>query len=120
MYLGRILLLVVFLLTITGCSVEPGPKAESVQVSGKVTMDGKSLSGVVLNLHVITTGSPATIPLTGADFKVKLPPGRYTWYISEGKNAAAFTAVPKAYREAAMDRAFDLAAGSTLDLKVTK
>jgi hypothetical protein len=83
-------------------------------VSGKVAMDGKSLSGVVLNLHVITTGSPATIPLTGADFKVKLPRQAVTPGISaEGKNAAAFTAVPKAYREAAMDRAFDLAAGST-------
>jgi hypothetical protein len=106
------------LLLLVGCSVDPGTKADPVDITGKVTQGGKPVSGVVLNLQVVGTGSPAEIPLTGSPFKFKATPGKYTWYLSESRNAAAFKAIPARYRAGAMDRTVDITAGTTLDLKV--
>jgi len=107
------------LILLVGCNgVDPGKKDEPVEITGKVTQNGKPVTGVVLNLQVLTTGTPAAIPLTANEFKFQATPGNYTWYITEGKNAAAYKSVPAAHREGAMDRTIDIGANKNFDLKI--
>lgn len=101
-----------------GCGANPGKKDDPVDVAVSVTKAGKPVSGVVLNLHVITTGSPAAIPLRGGETRVKAVPGVYTWYISEGRSLSDFRVIPPKYREGATDRTVEVKAGSSLDLKI--
>jgi hypothetical protein len=106
-------------LVLIGCSSDPGKNPEQVDVSGKVTLAGKAVSDVFLNLQPTGSGTEARLPVKNGEFKGKLTPGRYTYYITEdSKRPAAFQAIPEKYRAGSLDRQINIDEGSltlTLD-----
>lgn len=92
-------------LAIIGCggaTIVPNP--DPVDVSGSVTLSDKPVLDVVLNLQPTGAGLPAVIPVTDGKFTAKLIPGKYAYFITEGKSPASFKAIPKEFREASLDR----------------
>ena len=109
---------VVFLLAVVaGCGVNPGVTADPVDISGKVTAGGKPVDGIVLNLLVTGTGTPAAIPIKEGAFQAKLTPGKYTYYITKG-TATDMSAIPEKYGEGSMDRQIEIAAGQSLNINL--
>jgi hypothetical protein len=105
-------------LVLSGCGYrDPGKTSDPVEVSGRVTKDGRPVSDVVLNLQPTGDGTQATLPVKGGDFRGSITPGKYTYYISEvnGK-AKAFTSIPEKYREGSLDRQIEIEKGKSLDL----
>lgn len=81
-----------------GCSREPVRNAEPVQVTGSVKLKGAAVTGVVLNLQPTAPGAhPVSTPVTDGVFSALMTPGRYCYFITEGKSPAAIRAVPKEY-----------------------
>jgi hypothetical protein len=111
----RKLIPVLLALAPIGCGgVKQNP--EPVDVSGHVTQGGKPVSDVTFNLQPTGTGTQAMLPVKAGSFQGKVTPGRYTYYISEGRNAAAFKAIPGKYRSGALDRQIDVAEGKDLTI----
>lgn len=103
-------------LVLIGCSVDPGKNAEQVDISGRVSQGGKVVTDVTFNLQPTGMGTQATLPIKDGEFKGKVTPGRYTYYITEGSKPAAYTGIPEKYRAGSMDRQIDVTAGSTLNI----
>lgn len=103
------------LLISVGCarSIDPGTKPEAIDYTGTVTLGGKPVEDAVLNLQVIDKGTQATIPVVKGEFKAKLTPGTYTYYLTQGKNAAWFKNVPEKFQSGAMDRKLVLNSSTT-------
>jgi len=45
-------------------------------------------------------------------------PGKYTYFVAEGKTPAAFNAIPAKYHAGAMDRTFDVKEAGSIELKL--
>ena len=100
-----------------GCGgVNVGQVADPVGITGQITMEDLPLSGVRLNLQPTGDGMPTGMDVTGGKFEGDVVPGKYTYFLSAGKDAAAFKKVPEEYHSGAMDREIEVAAGATLDL----
>jgi hypothetical protein len=108
----------VLLVAAIGCGVNPGKTADYVDVTGKVTVKGQPVSGVVFHFRPITGGAMRQFTLTNGDFKGQMVPGTYTYYVEEGNNPASFNAIPQKYRTASMDHKIEVAAGSNLQIKL--
>jgi hypothetical protein len=109
--LKRLVLLFVPMLfgcMLVGCGVNPGKNADPVDIDGKVTLAGKDVSGVVLNLQVTGEGTPLVMPVEKGACKGKVTPGKYTYFLSQASNATAFKDVPAKYREGSMDRQIEI------------
>lgn len=103
---------------VLGCGVNPGTTPDQVDVTGKLAVKGKAIDGVQVRFQPMSaTGNPAEFPVTNGAFKGKMTPGQYTYYVTEGKSAAAFKTVPDAFKMGSADRKVDVAAGAALDLK---
>lgn len=98
-----------------GCG-DVGRNPEPVAVSGSVTLMGKPVSDVTLNLQPTGRGGQAALPVKAGAFQGKVTPGRYTYYISQGAKAASFRAIPEKYHAGALDRQLDVAEGTTLSI----
>ena len=103
-------------LAVFGCGDKVGFNAEPVEVSGRVTMKSRPVTGVVLNLQPTSGGAQAALPLKNGGFRGQVVPGRYTYYITEGASAEAFKAIPEKYHLGDKDRQIELAAGSVLNI----
>lgn len=112
----KLLPLIAFVLI--GCGINPGTNPDPVDITGTVTLNNKPLSDVTFNLQPTGTGTQAALPVKGGEFKGKVTPGRYTYFISEGTKAAAFKSVPSKYQLGSMDRQVDVAAGTKLEIKL--
>lgn len=112
------LLLPLLAVVLTGCGkMMPDANPDPVEVAGRVTLNGKGVSDVTLTLQVTGgTGAMATLPVKNGDAKGSVVPGKYTYFIAEGTNAAAFQKIPNKYRAGAMDRQIEIAAGTTLHI----
>jgi len=99
-------LIVSALALVVGCnSVDPGKSADMVDVSGTVSRGGKPVTDVTLNLQPTAKGSTqAALPVKNGQFKGKVTPGKYTYFLSQASNASAFKAVPEKYREGSLER----------------
>ncbi|CAN5391459.1 hypothetical protein BH10PLA2_BH10PLA2_32810 [soil metagenome] len=106
-------------LVLTGCSgyINPGKNPDPVQISGTVTSNGKNLSDLVLNFQPTGSGVQAVFPVKDGKYSGTVTPGTYTYYLSEGRSAAAFKAVPQSWRAGSMDRQQAIE-GGTFDVKV--
>ena len=62
-------------LVLVGCYSNPGTNPEPVDVSGKVTLAGKTVSDVFLNLQPTGSGTEARLPVKNGEFKGKLTAG---------------------------------------------
>ena len=109
--------LVLFACGCGGASVQPNPEPVSVTVN--LTQAGKPLTDVNFNFQPTGAGLPAVVPVVKGTFQAQVTPGTYTWYITPGKSPQAFAAIPAGFREGAMDRQLEIAAGAApLDLKI--
>jgi len=107
-------LIVSALALVVGCnSVDPGKSADMVDVSGTVSRGGKPVTDVTLNLQPTAKGSTqAALPVKNGQFKGKVTPGKYTYYVTEGSNPAAFQAIPEKFHLGAADRQIEVDAGT--------
>ncbi|MCI0376870.1 MAG: hypothetical protein L0215_04640 [Gemmataceae bacterium] len=103
-------------LSLLGCGAHSGKNPDPVEVEGRVTLKSKPVSGVTLQLQPTGTGTQASLPLKDGTFRGSVTPGKYTYYVSEGSNTAAFQVIPEKYRAGALDRQIHIGAGSKLDL----
>jgi hypothetical protein len=109
-------LILLLALVLIGCGNNVGQNPEAVEISGRVTLSGKPVSDVTLNLQPTGTGTQAALPVKAGEFRGKVTPGRYTYYISQGPKAASFQAIPAKYRSGSLDRQIDVGEGTTLTI----
>lgn len=81
-------------------------------------MQGKPVSGVMLNFQPTGDGMPAVIAVDKGAFSGDVIPGKYTYFLSAGKDANAFKKVPEKYQAGATDRQIDITAGTPLNLEM--
>lgn len=110
----RLLYVLVFL--VVGCGITPPQKSEPIDVTGKVTMGGKVVKSATLHFQPMeSTASEAVFNLKNGEFKGKLVPGKYTYYLSSNSPAVEKT-IPEKYRSGSMERHIQVSE-STIELK---
>jgi len=108
---------VLIVLVLFGCTGNPGTNPDAVDIDGKVTLAGKDVNGVVLNLQVTGTGTPLTMVVSKGAVKGKVTPGKYTYFLSQGTSATEFKAVPAKYREGSLEREIEIKGPGMVDFK---
>jgi hypothetical protein len=103
-------------LVLAGCGVDPGRNPDPVEVSGRVSLRGKPVGDVVLNLQATGEGVQAALPVTGGTFKGTVVPGTYTYYFTETKSPAGLKAIPEKYHRGSLDRQIKITGGEPLTL----
>jgi hypothetical protein len=105
-----------------GCapSYNPSANPDPIEVTGTVTIAGQPVAEAVLNLQSIERGKglPAALNVVKGEFKGKITPGVYTYYLSAGRNANLFKTVPEKYHAGDMTRKLEVSS-STTTLTVT-
>jgi len=102
-------LTVCLLFGVIGCGgIDPGKNPDRIDVTGTVTLKGKQVNDVVLNLQPTKGGVQATMPVKNGQVKGSVVPGTYTYYLSEGPKLSAFKEVPEKYRSGSMDRQMEI------------
>lgn len=106
---------------IAGCQSHPGYRPEAIDITGTLKLRGKPLSGVVLNLQPTQGGHPATASVTDGNFKARVTPGKYCYFLSEGETPAGLQEVPKEYLSANIELRDELTVEpttTTLDIEM--
>jgi hypothetical protein len=120
----RSLLTVGLLLTVFGCSANPGAAPASKPFSGTVkTAAGKPVGNVMVHFHPTKPGfsCAAEADATGA-FTAEGPPGTYAFSVrrsekAKGKDAdAAIKVVDPKYQETDLKRTVKISEGATIDI----
>jgi hypothetical protein len=100
-----------------GCgSVNPGKTADPVEIEGRVAIKGRALDGVTFNLQPTGEGTPLSLPVKKGTVKGSVTPGKYTYFISEGRSGSALAAVPAKYRAGSMDRQVEIKGTGPVEL----
>lgn len=108
--------LLLLALVAMGCGPNVSPNPEPTPISGKVTLGGKPVSGVMLNLQPTGPGSlPKIIAVNEGSFQAELNPGKYAYFFSRGPSAETFESIPADYKEASLDREIEVVAGEDLE-----
>lgn len=104
---------------LAGCESTPPAKADPVDVSGTVTMNGKPVGGVTIEFFPTSAMQAQGFAKLKADgkFSVKLVPGNYT-YAFEG-SPAALKAIPASYHSNDANHTFEVPAGGSSSLQIT-
>ena len=108
------------LVFLVGCGgVKVVPKPDFVDVTFSVTAGGKPVNDVSLTLlSVGEVGGQVQGPVAQGKLKLSVIPGTYTYFVAEGKNPAAFNAIPAKYHAGAMDRTFEVKEAGSIELKL--
>lgn len=112
------LLSCVLLTLVVGCGASVTPTSLPVDISGEIKASGKPVSGVKLNLQPTGDGLPAVIDVKDGKFTAQVIPGKYTYFISAGKDAAALKKIKEKYQSGSADRQYDVASGTQLTLSL--
>ena len=116
--------LILFVLTVgtgLGCSVSPGTNPDPIEVTGTVTLNGKPVDGIVLNLQPTgTVDGQAVMPVRKGAFTGSAVPGKYTYFFTESSSrSAGLRLIPEPYRSGSLDRQMDIGpANATLTLSL--
>jgi hypothetical protein len=98
---------------IVGCGgVSVTPTAARVAVTGNVTLAGKPLTDVDLNLQPTGDGLPAVLKVKDGKFEAELVPGKYTFFLTQTSGPAgakSFAKVPANCQIGAADREVEFA-----------
>jgi hypothetical protein len=118
---NRFRFLCLALLAFAGCggvSVTPNPT--QVDVEANVTSGGKPVDDVRLVLLALDDKGGGQAQGSVAKGKVKLSvyPGKYTYFVEEGKTDASIKKIPEIYLTGNKDRTIDISSGSTIDIKL--
>lgn len=115
-------LLALVILVCIGCSGSPGMRAERVEKNGTLTLKGAPLTDVVINLQpTVVECFAAAATVTDGKFKITVIPGRYCYFITQGKLPASYKAVPEEYREPTLELRDELVVDSgtsSIDIKI--
>ena len=115
-------LLALVMLVCSGCSGSPGVRAERVEKNGTLTLKGAPLTDVVINLQpTVVECFAASATVTDGKFKISLIPGKYCYFITQGKSPASYKAVPQEYREATLELRDELvvdSGSSSIDISI--
>ena len=99
-----------------------GSKVEQSLADGKylisVTAGGKPVSGMKFNFQPTESGLPAVAEITDGKCQTKVTPGKYTWYVSAGKDEALLSTVPEEYLEGAMERQIEVKGGDAIEVSL--
>jgi hypothetical protein len=117
----QFLALALALLGFAGCgSVSVTTNPTPVEVSVNVTSGGKPVDDVQLVLLALDDkgGGQAQGEVAKGKAKLSVYPGKYTYYVAEGKSDASFKKVPKAYHGGAMDRTIEVSSGKEIEIKL--
>ena len=108
------------LVFLVGCGgVKVVPKPDFVDVTFSVTAGGKPVNDVTMTLlSVGEVGGQVQGPVAQGKLKLSVIPGTYTYFVAEGKNPAAFNAIPAKYHAGAMDRTFEVKEAGSIELKL--
>jgi hypothetical protein len=98
------------ILVVAGCGVSTGSNLDPIDITGKLTMQGRAVSGVKLNLQAIEGGAHAILDVKNGEFRGSVTPGTYTFFVEGGSD------IPEKYRLGAMDRRIEVRAGGPLAL----
>lgn len=82
-----------------GCETNPPKVPEAIEVTGTVTLRGKPVTDVVLNLQPAGPGHPVVAPVANGKFKALVTPGKYNYFISQGESPAGLSTIPKMYHQ---------------------
>jgi hypothetical protein len=111
--------LLLLLLTLVGCGgANATPFDEPVTITGKLTLGGKPVNDVSINLQPTGPGLPATLPVTNGSFEASITPGTYTWYVSKGASKTAeksLSQIPAAYQQGSLDRQLEVSDAGPLE-----
>ena len=103
---------------LAGCGVSVTPNPDPVDVSISVTAGGKPVSGMKFNFQPTESGLPAVAEITDGKCQTKVTPGKYTWYVSAGKDEALLSTVPEEYLEGAMERQIEVKGGDAIEVSL--
>jgi hypothetical protein len=120
--LRKLLLGLVVVASLTGCSGNPGQRNDPVKVEGKVVLeDGTPIQDVWLVLQPTDHGSMATVPVSPkGTFSGNFVPGKYAYHFQVmPSNSAAYKQVPEKYRSAHLDRQVSIKEGE-VEIKLDK
>jgi len=107
---------------LAGCGGKTPDASTEVEATGTVTnASGAPVKDVELQFQATGgTGRQATFTLKAdGKFAGTMTAGKYTYFFNElqGK-AAAYGAIPQAFRQGSMDRQIEVTAGKPIDIKV--
>ncbi len=111
-------LVLTWVLLLAGCGVTVTPNPDPVDVTVSVTSGGKPVSGIKFNFQPIEGGLPAVVEITDGKSQSKVTPGKYTWFVSAGKDEALLAAIPEQYHEGAMERQIEVKGGETHEIEL--
>jgi hypothetical protein len=108
------------LVFLVGCGgVKVVPKPDFVDVTFSVTAGGKPVNDVTMTLlSVGEVGGQVQGPVAQGKLKLSVIPGTYTYFVAEGKNPAAFNAIPAKDHAGSMDRTFDVKEAGSIELNL--
>ncbi len=102
----RSIVLVLIACLFVGCQYKAPLMSTPVDVSGKLTKDGKPMGNVTLMLQPLETGH--MVPLSvGADgsFKGTIVPGKYAFYLAAKEDGSSnLSGIDNSLMQASMDR----------------
>lgn len=105
-------------IALPGCGVAVDAHEAPVDVSGKLTMNGKPVDAVNINFQPTAAGLPAVIPVTNGAFAAKMTPGKYTYFLTAGKSPKSLDRIPRSFQEGSMDRQLEIDSNETLVLTI--
>jgi hypothetical protein len=110
------LLLIVLVTSLMGCGVSVTPNAEPVDVTVEVTSRGKPVDDVTFNLQPIEDGLQASVEVADGSFSAKVTPGRYTYFVSQGKSEATLKQIPEQFLRGSLDRSVEIRESTSLEV----
>jgi hypothetical protein len=111
-------LLCVLVLYLAGCGPTITKVSEPVDVTIKVTADGKPVDKVTLTLQPMVDGGQAVAAVVKGEFKATVVPGTYTYYIDRGKTEADLAKIPEKYRLGAEDRTLEITQAGSFEIQL--
>lgn len=115
-----LLALAVALIPLAGCATDPGQRPPASSVAGTLAgPDGRPMKNVMVRFMPQFDAGAATGAKVGADgkFSVEIIPGEYIYYVEP---ADAATKVPEKFASPNAENKVTVAAGTPLDLKVSR
>jgi hypothetical protein len=108
------------LISMLGCSSNPGMVADRVPIEGTVTLNGKPVGNVALQLQPLDVGQLVVMDVAAdGRFRGEAVPGRYAYSFtvaSGDRKGSAFKAIPSQYHDTNMERTIQVRGGSPIEL----
>lgn len=106
----------VVMVMLAGCGVNPGKNADPVEVSGKVSINGKPVADAQLHFQPTGAGLQAMFAVKNGQFRGTMTPGKYTYYLDAAK-PSVLASIPEKFRYGSLERQMEIDAGDSLEIR---